>query len=94
MKLEIIAPVPGRSYVIGHTVLVEEKQAKELIEQGFAKVHPTESNPGPTHPCPCEDEHDEPCEECDEKKAIEEIKKNLITKNIKRVVKKPTSKKK
>jgi hypothetical protein len=93
VKLEIIAPVPGRSYIIGHTVLVEERFAKELIEYGFAKVHPTESDPGPTHKCPCEDKHDEPCANCDAEKAFEDIE-NLITKNTNRTVKKTTSQKK
>jgi len=68
MKLEIIAPVEGKSWIVGHTVLIEDtKVVHKLISNGFAIHHPSVTNPPPTHECPCK-EHDEPCEKCDEEK--------------------------
>ena len=71
MKLEIIAPVTGKSWKVGHTVLIsDQKRAFQLIEDGFAIHHPTVTDPPPSHECPCK-EHDEPCAECDEKEIQE-----------------------
>lgn len=67
VKIEIIAPVEGKKWPIGHTVLVDDQSGQQLIDEGVAIIHPTVSDPGPTHPCPCEDETAEPCEECQEK---------------------------
>jgi hypothetical protein len=70
VKLQVIANPKGRKWPIGHTVLIDdETMALRLIEEGACIVHPTVTDPAPTHPCPCEDE-DEPCEECEE--SIEE----------------------
>lgn len=68
MKIEILKPVEGKRWPVGHTVDASPERAAELIEGGFAKAHPTVTDPGPERPCPCEDT-DEPCEECDEKAA-------------------------
>ena len=77
MKLEIIAPVKGKSWMVGHTVLVDDpKTAHKLIENGFAIHHPSVTDPPPTHECPCEDK-DEPCEKCDEEKKISPSKKKV-----------------
>lgn len=71
MKLEIIAPVEGKSWIVGHTVLVDDaKAASKLIKDGVAIHHPTETNPAPVHECPCK-EHDDPCEKCDEENVAE-----------------------
>ena len=73
MKLEIIAPVEGKSWKVGHTVLVDDaKVASKLINDGFAIHHPTVTDPPPTHECPCK-EKDEPCDEpCDDCKDDEQ----------------------
>ena len=67
VKIEIVAPVEGKKWPIGHTVLVDDQSGQQLIDEGVAIIHPTVSDLGPTHPCPCEDETAEPCEECQEK---------------------------
>ena len=72
MKLEIIAPIEGKSWKVGHTVLVSDvKIASKLIKEGFAKFHPSITNPPDIHECPCKEE-DKPCEECDEKDLVRE----------------------
>ena len=74
VKIQIVQPVPGKSWPVGHTVLMDDERAAELIDEGFAIVHPTVTDPGPTRPCPCEDdEHDGPCEECDEQSEPNEL---------------------
>ena len=65
VKIQIIAPIDGRRWPVGHTVLVGNEFGQQLIDDGLAILHPTETNPGPTHECPCK-EKDEPCEDCDE----------------------------
>lgn len=65
MKILTIAPIDGRRWPVGHTALVSQEYGTELIETGLAILHPTETDPGPTHPCPCQDT-DDPCSECDE----------------------------
>ena len=58
---------------IGHTILIDDEvMALQLIEEGVAIVHPSVTDPAPTHPCPCQDE-DEPCVECDEENEEEEV---------------------
>ena len=90
MKLEIIAEVQGKSWTVGHTVLVDDvKAASKLIKDGVAIHHPTETNPAPVHECPCD--NGEPCENCDDevevsktipsKKAPKKIKKNYLLNN-------------
>jgi len=45
---------------------MSDDKAAQLIEDGLAIVHPTVTDPAPTHPCPCEDEnHEGPCEDCE-----------------------------
>jgi hypothetical protein len=73
VKLQIIAPVPGQKWIIGHTVLVDEEVGQQLIDDGVAIVHPTVSTPAPPHKCPCEDESNEPCEKCQEKATQNEL---------------------
>jgi len=68
VKIQTIAPVEGRSWPVGHTILVDAKLGHELIDAGVAIHHPTVTDPPPSRPCPCEDKN-EPCEECDKKKA-------------------------
>lgn len=66
MKLQVIHTPEGKKWPIGHTLLVDDQDvAERLIEDGFAIVHPTVTDPAPTHPCPCQDGA-EPCEECDD----------------------------
>ncbi|MDA9755375.1 hypothetical protein N9V29_00220 [Flavobacteriales bacterium] len=65
MKIQIIAPIDGRRWPVGHTVLVGNEFGQQLIDDGLAIQHPSETNPGPTHECPCK-EKNEPCEDCDE----------------------------
>ena len=66
MKIQIVQPVPGKTWLVGHTVLMSDDKAAQLIEDGLAIVHPTVTDPAPTHPCPCEDEsHEGPCEDCE-----------------------------
>ena len=64
MKIKIIAPIPGRRWIAGHIELVDAEVGQELIDEGFAILHPSETNNRLIHRCPCED-HDEPCEDCD-----------------------------
>jgi len=76
VKLQIIAPVEGKSWHIGHTILVADKQGQKLIDDGVAIVHPTVTNPAPPRPCPCEDETSEPRKGCEEKaKESDEVPK-------------------
>ena len=63
MKIQTIAPIDGRRWPVGHTTLVSEEYGTQLIEDGLAILHPTITDPAPTHPCPCQDS-DEPCEDC------------------------------
>ena len=73
MKLQVIANPKGRKWPIGHTILIDDEvMALQLIEEGVAIVHPSVTDPAPTHPCPCQDE-DEPCVECDEENEEEEV---------------------
>lgn len=65
VKIQIIAPIDGRRWPVGHTALVDNEWGQQLIDEGLAILHPTETDPGPTHECPCK-EHDDPCEECDD----------------------------
>ena len=65
MKIQSIAPIDGRRWPVGRTALVSEEYGTELIDAGLAILHPTETDPGPTHPCPCQDS-DEPCSECED----------------------------
>jgi len=82
MKLEIIAQVKGKSWIIGHTVLIDDhKTASKLIKEGFAILHSTVTDPAPTHKCPCEDE-DGPCEECDKNKEVREASKKSSSKKV------------
>ena len=77
MKLEIIAPVEGKSWKVGHTVLVSDvKIGSKLIKEGFAKFHPSITNPPDIHECPCKEE-DKPCDDCDkvEEKPSKKAKK-------------------
>ena len=74
MKLQIIAPVEGKSWYIDHTILVDDKQGQKFIDDGVAIVHATVTNPAP--PRPCEDESSEPCKGCEEKaKESDEVPK-------------------
>jgi len=83
VKLQIIAPVAGKNWPIGHTVLVEKNRGCDLIDKGVAILHPTETA-GPVRPCDCKDKlKDEPCEDCEKKKAAKKPAR-------KRVQKKPT----
>lgn len=96
MKLEIISPVQGKSWKVGHTVLISDpKVASKLIEDGLAKHHPTVTDPPPTHECPCK-EHDEPCEECDDKveDVIEEVPEEKDDEDVVKPKRKTTPKKK
>ena len=73
MKLQVIANPKGRKWPVGHTILIDDEvMALQLIEEGVAIVHPSVTDPAPTHPCPCQDE-DEPCVECDEENEEEEV---------------------
>lgn len=79
MKLQIIRTPEGKFWPVGHTILVEdEAEALSLIEEGIAILHPTVTDPAPTHPCPCEDK-EEPCEECDEheEEEVEEFEEGV-----------------
>tara|TARA_R100000654_G_scaffold45505_2_gene71621 strand:+ start:1026 stop:1313 length:288 start_codon:yes stop_codon:yes gene_type:complete len=91
MKLEIISPVQGKSWKVGHTVLISDpKVASKLIEDGLAKHHPTVTDPPPTHECPCK-EHDEPCEECDDKVPAEKDDEDVVKPKRKTTRKKKTT---
>ena len=78
MKLEIIAPVEGKSWKVGHTVLIDDaKAASKMIKDGFAIQHPTVTDPAPTHECPCKEKEepcDDPCDECKEKEKSNDAK--------------------
>lgn len=88
MKIQIIAPVQGKKWIVGHTVLVDDEIGQQLINEGVAIVHPTITDPAPTHPCPCEDEsNDEPCEECQEQAAQIEIESDPAPKKSRRKAK-------
>lgn len=88
MKLEIIAPVEGKSWKIGHTVLIsDQKHAFKLIEDGVAIHHPTVTDPPPNHECPCQDK-EEPCDDCDQKE-IPSPPKKKATRKKKNPIQKP-----
>lgn len=92
MKLEIISPVKGKSWKVGHTVLISDpKRASQLIEDGHAIHHPTVTDPPPAHECPCK-EHDEPCEECDDK-VIQDAPEEEVNDEVVKPKKKTTRKK-
>lgn len=70
VKLQIIATPEGRKWPVGHTIIIDDEvMGRRLIDEGVAIIHPTVTDPPPTHKCPCEDESNEPCEKCNEKAA-------------------------